>query len=926
MDNNQSTYLTGLYITANRSTNYKNHSKPPSITNELIISPENDTYTSLPCPLDTRNQTVEFLKYSTYRTNLLKTEFLDYLMKEENFSNLNESEKFLREKVIENLNIINRNNSEIEKKKAEYKKIILELNTELNKNLKINPDDVDDENHKKKKEDLKKKITLKKSDLNVLETLYRQEYKTRYLLIQQQKSEVENIKVNLKQYEKYTILNKKISIEANQKETLLNDVKNYVEQSREVFSNEIDNKMKIYNDLEYEVLILKKNTENIEKNLLKIKEMKHKIKELIKYQNEINYKIGEKNKSISNNISSLKVQISKNTEMKNIELETLIHNYNEIQNKMHKLEKDLFNTNQQISDLNKILHKLNDEEKFKKNENKIIKEIKPKNTNKDLFTNNFNAYILKDKIKSIKIKNEELVYLCNTKSNLMILYFKFLFEYTNIIYKSYDNSKLDFNFNLDNRYKYLKKIMESKYFELIKWDQITFKKILTNDNEIFKEPKNFLLFSIQIFLNFFSSVEIILSNILNITCYSNEDLMLKFPLSQFNKSLIELKKSENDDNSDINRNFVIKKESNKVEILKFNKEENIKNYYQYLDQSANILSQKNILLSRTIDDIFQGKSYIKRNSENGAMETNYPNKVFSSFLNNKNTHNVLKKSRYINNYPSTTLLTLKRFFGAENKEKLFKGFQSADKNKIINNRYNQTKNSHNTIDTSKKINHNNFSTIKATTEKSNQMKNKEINDLYFSKEYHYEFEIDENPNKIKKKKLLGNNKRKIHTIKYSSDDPQKQLIFARMNDLRNLELFTNNSNNKSTSTNDIANDKIQESKFYEMYDKFKQKYFINSGKINSGYQNYNRYNKFSKKDSNSITSISCTSNKNINLIKGMKFIRNNSDFFYGVNTSKNMKNLQYNQKQKLPYIKNLSSSKQFSAELLNPGDGSKESL
>ena len=202
MEKNQSTYLTGLYITANKTTNYNNINRTGTITNELLISPEYDTYTSLPHQMDTRNQTVEFLKYSTYRTNLLKTEFLDYLLKEENFSNMNESEKFLREKAIENLNIINKNNSEIEKKKKEYKKIIFELNKELTNNLKIKPD-TDEENYLKEKEDLQKKINLKKSDLNVLQTLYRKEYKERYLLIQQQKSEVENIKINIKQYEKY---------------------------------------------------------------------------------------------------------------------------------------------------------------------------------------------------------------------------------------------------------------------------------------------------------------------------------------------------------------------------------------------------------------------------------------------------------------------------------------------------------------------------------------------------------------------------------------------------------------------------------------------------------------------------------------------------------------------------------------------------
>ncbi len=93
-------------------------------------------------------------------------------------------------------------------KKEEYKNLI------LNNNFKLKPK-IDEENHKKRKEELQKKINDKKTDLNLLEKLYTKEYKKRYMLIQSQKSEEENIKINLKQYEKYNILNKKISIEAN---------------------------------------------------------------------------------------------------------------------------------------------------------------------------------------------------------------------------------------------------------------------------------------------------------------------------------------------------------------------------------------------------------------------------------------------------------------------------------------------------------------------------------------------------------------------------------------------------------------------------------------------------------------------------------------------------------------------------------------
>ena len=110
-----------------------------------------------------------------------------------------------------------------------------------------------------------------------------------------------------------------------------------------------------------------------------------------------------------------------------------------------------------------------------------------------------------------------------------------------------------------------------------------------------------------------------------------------------------------------------------------------------------------------------------------------------------------------------------------------------------------------------------------------------------------------------------------------------------------------------------------------MYDKFKKKYY-NSNKINSSYKNYSSIYKYSKKDSSSITNQSSISHKNINISKGMKFIKNNSEFYYGAKTNKNGKSRQKLQKQKLPYIHNNISNRQYSANYIDSGEGSKESL
>ena len=105
-------YLTAVNIKVSKSSNQITDistQKIPKITNNISITPENDTNFSLPQKMETRNQIVEFLKYSSQRSNLLKTEFMNFLLKDENFSGMNESEKFLREKAINNINIINKN-------------------------------------------------------------------------------------------------------------------------------------------------------------------------------------------------------------------------------------------------------------------------------------------------------------------------------------------------------------------------------------------------------------------------------------------------------------------------------------------------------------------------------------------------------------------------------------------------------------------------------------------------------------------------------------------------------------------------------------------------------------------------------------------------------------------------------------------------
>ena len=237
---------------------------------------------------------------------------------------MNEPEKFLREKAIYNISTINKNNLEITKKREEYQNIILELNKEINNHFKLSMQE-EEENYLKRKEELEKEIKGKNHELGVLQNTYRKEYKERYLIVQQQKNEVQNIKINSKQYEKYNILNKKISFESNQKENFLNDIKKYMEQSHKIFSEEIDNKAKIYKELKLEVNIVKQNTEDIEKNLKSIIAKRSKVNSLIEKNVENNSSINYSLENLRNDYFLNKIILLRNTEMNNINLDDLIN-------------------------------------------------------------------------------------------------------------------------------------------------------------------------------------------------------------------------------------------------------------------------------------------------------------------------------------------------------------------------------------------------------------------------------------------------------------------------------------------------------------------------------------------------------------------------------------------------------------------------
>ena len=81
------------------------------------------------------------------------------------------------------------------------------------------------------------------------------------------------------------------------------------------------------------------------------------------------------------------------------------------------------------------------------------------------------------------------------------------------------------------------------------------------------------------------------SNVLNLSCFNNEDFIDKFPLSQFNTGIFSYKENESNDVKNYVSDFKINKESNKVIVTNFFSKNNTNICVKHLNQNSAILSK-----------------------------------------------------------------------------------------------------------------------------------------------------------------------------------------------------------------------------------------------------------------------------------------------------------------------------------------------
>ena len=756
------------------------------------------------------NELIEKIKSQNFKKNFIEEKFLDFLIhKNTKFADFSQIEQHYLEKTIKNMNQHNLNLIKINK----LKKLDLNLSSNINKILLINLNTFENDSKiikfNEEIEKYKKLIKLKNYELEVYNHIYSRTYKNNYLISKKIKEENELISIYNEQYEKYFILKNNALFNIKNDIKKLKKINLISKKTKSVYLDDLKKKNFTFYNLEFNVFMIKKNIKEYENDL---NDYKIKIKNLKKLLNvlNINFKSDYKNfyLNLKNYLKQKQIlfKIFKFLNVKNyqnvIEKFNLIQkNNNNLINKFNYLNSSLIKKNSKLSDLKNELKNLNIQ--INQNNNNFKYELKE------------NVKITLKLIEKIKLNNNNLQIKLEKKYEFFENILNFILDY---IQKMFDSLHHPMILNF---YKIDKKYINKFPNYLIRLNNLHLKIEIKET----KFNKNFLIFILTLFKDFEYYFKQIFSNVEKLMFYS-----------YYNKNL-----------KNLNKNFNFLFNSNSKEI---------QNYFIELIENS-FSNNFKIKLNYKENEIFQNeKKRVKNKSTNPQINNQFfklkknIKKFGNSHKNQISKNNLLQKySNYIlNNSYSLTKLTFNSNFNNNNLNEIYndlifhpkKHFNLIDKytNEMVNDDFIKNKEKNQRL----KMIQNKTLKIKNFIEKKGKILKKsnstlENNFYYNNSEIELTNENESDLNKIenvsKNLNFFKNKSKKIFEINLKNEE--KNLLFKRKNDLRNLELFyynrKNNNNNKTFYENNINN-------LYFIYkknfnDKFRNKYLSRNKKKNT---------------------------------------------------------------------------------------------
>lgn len=734
--------------------------------------------------------TVESLKKETKIIAQFKDNFLDYLIQEKtHFADLGKIEEHYTNVLHKNYNRFNMNKVILQKKQKEYIDITNQINDTIVGNYFFFNNDLLDQ-YDRAIEDLKKKIKLKEIEVESYKNIYTRAYKTNYLLFKRYEDETKYEKIHSEQYEKYKILKEHAVNSVSKQSEMLKSMKEFYEFSEMTYKTELSQKTKLFNQLDFEVLMIKKDTASIENALNKKIAQQNEIKGEISKVKMINQK------TYSDYIWFFREYHKTNLKLMEVyrilqvkSLYDVIKEFNILRKENYLLHFRFEKVNLDISKINNQITQMNREIE------EIKKQIEVKKNEDFKSTDDYMAEVI-TKTKTQRYFNSILEDSFKEKENLIKLTMNFLFNYITRIVTSLKNPVLLHNFKIQTNLELYQRFFQSDH-KLIKSNTT---QQYTNFEVLFHHfDHHFFVFVFKLFKDFTNDFYVLLSNCLNYVCLN--DMMNKV---------------EEHEMININVNQNKFKRKLKIQIVNFFSQPIVKLLSVQINQAIRRQLDKAMIFSRNEKEIFEEKKLKAIIDTKVISHSKYQNlitsgkelfKMYLEYYNNKKLKTFDENTKeYIIKHPKRSVSVMDRYTNDLVSDRMEKILKEKERKEKVMNKSALIKSEQEEIELNR--------LLKQKKQKRKTERDEEDYDLddeeYANKQ---KIEMERLSEELKKQKI-----RKTYAM--CSSNKELNTIYMRLNDLRNLELNYGGEKDKHI---------VNSSELNEIYYNFKKK-FTHQGK------------------------------------------------------------------------------------------------
>ena len=730
--------------------------------------------------------TVQKLKKESEIKAKFNESFLDFLIQDKtHFADFNKIEEHYTQMVIKNYSIYNNNKIIIEKKKKEEEGISNEITANLLSNFYFLENELMN-SIEKKVNDIKRLIKLKELELDCYKNAYTRAYKTNYLIFKRYEDETKYEKIHEEQFQKYKILKDHAVNTVTKQSEMLKSMKEFYDFSEMTYKNEILQKTKLYNQLDFEVLMIKKDTASIENALNKKIEQQNEKKTQISRVKLINKKTYEDYLGIFRDYHRTNLKLLEIYKILNVKnLYNVITQFNVLRKenqllhfRFKKVNGDIAKINMELTLMNKEIESIKEQTEIRKNGNFKSQD--------DYITE------ILSKTKTQKYFNILLGESFKEKENLIKLIMNFLNNYITKIVKSLKNPILQHNFTIKaNLEKYQKFFSSNTKIHKQPHDKRTY---FNFDSLFARLDKYCFRFVCEFYITFVNDFYILLSNSLNYVCLF--DVMNKL--------------EDHEMINTHNRSTHLKKK--KIQIIGFFSTSSVKLYLSHINQAIKKQMDKAQIFSRSEKEILEAKKTKEIIDQKDITESKYQNlitsgkelyKVYIDYCKKKNTVKFDEDThRFIKLHPQRSVSLIEKYTNDLVSDRVEQIIKDRRRKEIVMNKSALIKSEQEEIELNRLLK------LKNTKRKNEREEE--------------EFDLDEdeylNKQKIEMERLSEELKRQKIRKKYAMCSPNVELnqIYMRLNDLRNLELNYGSEKEKNL---------VNSAELNEIYYNFRKKFY-----------------------------------------------------------------------------------------------------